>query len=588
MKNIFNKYKNRIYYLIASCIVLLIITTAVFISEISTGLWKKETKNIAEKKVNHADRTDHIALVTRYAISMDIYENKISEYEAELSELILYSQIVPFAHQEDVYPDDYNKLTYQFLKISNYLKTLLEKTPLAEYRIDKAGIYLDIAYYYELNNYYERAIEIYAKALAENKSRSRAADILLHQGFCFAIMNDYTAATDKYRRVINNYSDQDASVTAGILLKYLDEFSSEIIKITKKERDSAIKAEKLIQLMAYSEALAVLGKVKIKSGPSNKLKLNYLRSRCFEGLGENEKSIDAYEDIILSDSQSKFARSANRRLYIMGCFSPNGNEIMNLSVKNDRLFIRDENYLKLLNAPLVNKNDHFEKLFEKNELYEMTLTKFENENPLLRLSRCGIKNFIVRQYDKIIEILNNKVVSSRREKAAGIVIGELKGELTESGGTATFTIRLKSKPQGTVVIRFNSVNTKQPILNITSVKFSPSDWSKRRTVRVRSIKENVKDINKKCYIVFKPSLSPDKVYNGITLSKIQLTGLVKIQEKKPEITPESQNRVMILTTEGNTFKGIVKEETEDYIILQTIVGEVKIMKKLIIDRAQIN
>jgi hypothetical protein len=85
-------------------------------------------------------------------------------------------------------------------------------------------------------------------------------------------------------------------------------------------------------------------------------------------------------------------------------------------------------------------------------------------------------------------------VSNVDDESAGFTITPVSGLITnEGGGTATFTIRLNSKPNGTVVVPLSSSNTKEGTVGPSSITFTADNWNAPQTVTVTGVDDATTD-----------------------------------------------------------------------------------------------
>jgi len=61
--------------------------------------------------------------------------------------------------------------------------------------------------------------------------------------------------------------------------------------------------------------------------------------------------------------------------------------------------------------------------------------------------------------------LSSLSVSNKDDEVAGIVVGSISDNTTESGGTSTFTVKLNSQPEADVTISVTSSNTDEGTVN---------------------------------------------------------------------------------------------------------------------------
>ncbi len=85
---------------------------------------------------------------------------------------------------------------------------------------------------------------------------------------------------------------------------------------------------------------------------------------------------------------------------------------------------------------------------------------------------------------------------------------------TESGGTATFTVRLSSQPTASVTVGLTSSDPSAGVPSVTSVTFTPVNWFMPQTVTVTGVDDYVVTGDTPYSIVTAPAVSGDPVYNG--------------------------------------------------------------------------
>lgn len=88
------------------------------------------------------------------------------------------------------------------------------------------------------------------------------------------------------------------------------------------------------------------------------------------------------------------------------------------------------------------------------------------------------------------------------DESAGFTVTPTSGLITtEGGGTATFTIRLNSKPNGTVTVGLTSTNAKEGTVSPASVSFTADNWNAPRVVTLTGVEDAVADGNQPFKIV---------------------------------------------------------------------------------------
>ncbi len=312
------------------------------LNDINMTIRFKEMKIYLQKSDREESSIDHIRLVMKYNLYKQMYDERITQDKADVSEFKIDSLLKEKSIYDKIKIPKYEYMSVPALYLINFNRFLLGKESIRDYIDQDSVSYIEIAYYYERNNYYTKALENYEKALATgNLDRSIRASIMLHQGFCYALLGDYEKAKNHYNRIINTYSSESVAITATILLRYLEGFHSEHKKILNMEKDSISKSEKLYKLLAYKESLAVLNKEESSAKPSQLARIRYYKARCYNELGRTKKSVNTYLRVITSSPASEYARLSNRRIYIIGSRLSNDNNIKKTAVKLNSV-LKDE------------------------------------------------------------------------------------------------------------------------------------------------------------------------------------------------------------------------------------------------------
>lgn len=108
---------------------------------------------------------------------------------------------------------------------------------------------------------------------------------------------------------------------------------------------------------------------------------------------------------------------------------------------------------------------------------------------------------------------------------ARFIISPVSGDTTESGGTASFTVRLSSKPRAPVSIQLQSSNLQEAMIDKNQLQFDESNWSREQLVTMTGVDDYIKDENKPYRVVFSSSVSDDPNFHGITPPWVSLKNL---------------------------------------------------------------
>lgn len=368
-------------------ITLCLFSLMLFLNDVNLHIRIKELKIYMQKSNREDNNIDHIGLVMKYRLQKRIYENQLNQDEADINEARVNSILSRSITDQNVTIGRYQLISIPSLYIINLFRKITNKDPIQNISDDAANKHLAIAYYYERNNCFDRALNIYESALkVETYNKNTMASIILHEGYCHSILGNYHVAREKYLSVIKKFSDKPVAITALILLKYLDGFKTELDRVLGSEKDTIEKSEKLTRLIAYREALNVITKIEDKSRPADRSRIMYIKGMCFEGLSEKEKAIDTYQNIITQNSRSPYAKLANRRIYISGCLANNGEKLKELAAGNNAV-IKDSVFDKMTDQE---KKLGLSEQRDNAALLQKELEKEESKYPVLNIEKLKL------------------------------------------------------------------------------------------------------------------------------------------------------------------------------------------------------
>ena len=137
------------------------------------------------------------------------------------------------------------------------------------------------------------------------------------------------------------------------------------------------------------------------------------------------------------------------------------------------------------------------------------------------------ETFFVQLYDSV-----NAVIDPDHGRATGtivddddanIIVSAISGPTTESGGTATFTIKLATKPTADVIINLSSDDPSEGTVTPASVKFTPAMWTDVKTITVKGVNDSLIDGDVVYRILTSVADSPDPNYRGKKPSDVTVT-----------------------------------------------------------------
>ena len=98
---------------------------------------------------------------------------------------------------------------------------------------------------------------------------------------------------------------------------------------------------------------------------------------------------------------------------------------------------------------------------------------------------------------------------------AGFVFSSITNDVSESGTTATFALRLISRPSADVRINLSSSDTTEGSVSPSSLTFNTSNWDTAQTVTVTGVNDNADDGTIEFNIITSAAISTDERYDSI-------------------------------------------------------------------------
>ena len=299
-----------------------------------------ELKNLLHEMDRSEGTVEHIGLIATFSLHKQLYERRISQDRVDSVEQMIHSLLLQRENNTKHKSPGSGLHTQIFIKLINFNRWILGKSPLrlsSGNRQDMTDI--DIAYYYERNFLFSKAIDAYRKAIKRNRySSAILSSILLHQGYCYALSGQNKKAKNNFHIIIKSYNLESGAITATILLRYIDGFTAERKRVQESRAAPLVKSENLVNLLAYEKALNILEKIEYSADPADISRIKYYKARCFAGLGENEAAVETYLGIITSSPSSRYARLSNRKIYMIGARAGGDNQVQRIAKKiNTRL-----------------------------------------------------------------------------------------------------------------------------------------------------------------------------------------------------------------------------------------------------------
>jgi large repetitive protein len=119
----------------------------------------------------------------------------------------------------------------------------------------------------------------------------------------------------------------------------------------------------------------------------------------------------------------------------------------------------------------------------------------------------------------------NVTVINTDNDTAGITVSAISNAVTESGLTATFTVRLNSQPEANVLVGLSSSDTGEGTVAPAALTFTPVNWASPQVVTVTGINDDLDDGGQLFTIVTAPAVAAGDTtgYSGIDAANVSVT-----------------------------------------------------------------
>ncbi len=116
------------------------------------------------------------------------------------------------------------------------------------------------------------------------------------------------------------------------------------------------------------------------------------------------------------------------------------------------------------------------------------------------------------------------LINKDNDLAPGILVAPTSGLVTtESGGTASFSVVLHSRPTANVTIPISSSDTTEGTVLPTSLVFTSTNWNIPQTVTVKGVNDSIVDGDIAYTVKVGPAVSADANYNGRSGPNVAVT-----------------------------------------------------------------
>ena len=329
----------------------------------------------------------------KYEINRRLYSGLITEAEYDREEL----KTISILTQQEQPVRRLSVFDYVSIPVINGLRFLLGKPAiLLTKEQEKNNAALSLAFYHENNRRFRDAQNIYESFEEQIKQPS----VLLHEGYCLALLGEHDNAVQKLTRIINENRNEEIAATAAVLLMYITDFKQKAeLLLNNGQGDDIETVVKLVQLNSFHNAQAMLDRLEVAEVDDEiKAKVAYYRGRLLEENGEKSKAIETYQEMILEYYRYEIAKNANRRILVMAANHSNRAGINALAVENNKL-LKDEGFDNILelnesigttNAIPDSQGSEFAKDVIDDELLENFRQKSKEKREIVELEAANV------------------------------------------------------------------------------------------------------------------------------------------------------------------------------------------------------
>ncbi len=114
-------------------------------------------------------------------------------------------------------------------------------------------------------------------------------------------------------------------------------------------------------------------------------------------------------------------------------------------------------------------------------------------------------------------------VTNTDDEVPGFQVNPTSVTVSETGTTATFTVRLNVAPTSNVVINLSSSDTSEGIVSPSSLTFTPANGTQTQLVTVTGVDDALRDGDQNYTITLSPATSADARYNGLDPQDVTAT-----------------------------------------------------------------
>ncbi|MFC1670274.1 tetratricopeptide repeat protein [Spirochaetota bacterium] len=421
---------------------------------------------------------------------------------------------------------------------------------------------IELAYFYERYRRYDKALEVMEsiRKRRRNLARITRRTILLHSGFCYAMLTQYSKARNSYKSVMEYYPKTDEAKTAKILLGFLSTMQRGTKSLIAKNIPGDKKAFRMFLLSAYGSAKRLYGEffksAKLNIGKNRFYKAKFYNSRSTEELGNQKQAIKGYKNIIAKVPGTLWAKKSNQRLLLLGKFYK-GNKKLVVVARRNVVRLGDSDFLKAI--------ENIEKT--------MVEDRFNVER--------GVKS-----YNYFVKRTKVKRIDVFEDKEAVIIASKTKSERD------IFTDNIKKKNSENILKKEDIIKKTEPVKKEDVIKKTEPVKQEDIVKKTEPVKKE--DVVKKTEPVKKedvvkktePVKKEDVVKKTEPVKKedvVKKTEPVKKGDVVKKIEPDKKKRffVRIVSKDGFFFEGEMIGEDKKEMLIKTEFGNMPVKKDMI-------
>lgn len=156
--------------------------------------------------------------------------------------------------------------------------------------------------------------------------------------------------------------------------------------------------------------------------------------------------------------------------------------------------------VQFIDIPIID-----DRRYETDESFHVQLTTVESNGTDVQ----------IQQEPAVITIVDNDL--------RGIYVSDTFGQATETGGTASFHVRLRSQPSDTVTIDVASSDETEGLPRSSTLTFNSDNWAILQTVIVDGVTDSIRDGDQDFQLILSPAVGGD--YDGLDANDVGLTNL---------------------------------------------------------------